>query len=269
VRHCTSINGLTITSTTGTLTIASGKTFTSSNTLTLQGTDASVITFPVGTGNAVTVADLVTAQTLQNKTLTHAVYAEFDSQTTPTAPSGTVARLYNKSGSLYLQNATAEYQILSKANAPFFNLGASSAAPAAAYRRVGMYLLYGTTTNSNITRVTSVGATSATTSNVIQLPTGIGSTWFTKVYITAWNVDDSAGAAWEVSAVFRKTATAGTLMLLGDPVVIAASDTNQTGLEITLQADNATVSDSIDISVKGLASKTINWTVNVQTTEAG
>ena len=49
----------------------------------------------------------------------------------------------------------------------------------------------------------------------------------------------------------------------------AAADASQTALEITLQSDNLVVSDSIDIQVKGIASKTINWTVNIQTTEAG
>ncbi len=40
------LNGLTITTTTGTLTIANSKTLTASNTLTLAGTDATTVTFP-------------------------------------------------------------------------------------------------------------------------------------------------------------------------------------------------------------------------------
>jgi hypothetical protein len=44
----TSINGLTISSTTGTLSIANGKTLTASNTLTLTGTDTSSIAFGAG-----------------------------------------------------------------------------------------------------------------------------------------------------------------------------------------------------------------------------
>lgn len=47
----TSINGLGITATTGTLTIANGKTLTASNTLTFSGTDASSVAF--GTGGTV------------------------------------------------------------------------------------------------------------------------------------------------------------------------------------------------------------------------
>ena len=48
----TSVNGLTITSSTGTLTIAAGKTVTVSNTLTFAGTDASSVAF--GAGGTVT-----------------------------------------------------------------------------------------------------------------------------------------------------------------------------------------------------------------------
>ena len=48
VASATSVNGLTITGTTGTLTLAAGKTLTSSNTLTLTGTDASSVDFGAG-----------------------------------------------------------------------------------------------------------------------------------------------------------------------------------------------------------------------------
>ena len=52
----TSINGLTISSTTGTLSIANGKTLTASNTLTLTGTDTSSVNFSSG-GTVAYVAD--------------------------------------------------------------------------------------------------------------------------------------------------------------------------------------------------------------------
>lgn len=45
------LNGLTVTSSTGTLTIANGKTATVSNTLTLAGTDATTMTFPATSAN--------------------------------------------------------------------------------------------------------------------------------------------------------------------------------------------------------------------------
>jgi len=223
----------------------------------------------VGTGKAVLdQSPTITSPTFATSS-TQNVFEVFKSQASVTAPTSTDIRLYNKSSSLFVQNITAEYQLLHTGNAPYFNLGANSTTVAAGYRRLGHYLLYGQTTNATVTRLTSGGAVTPTSSNVITLPNGIGATWFTKIFITAWNTDDSAGAAWEISAVFRKTSSGGSLSLLGDPVVIAAADTAQTTLEVTVQSDNVTISDSIDIQVKGLASKTINWTVSVQTTEAG
>jgi hypothetical protein len=49
------------------LTIANGKTFTASNTLTLAGTDGTTMTFP---GTSDTIVTLAATQTLTNKTLT-------------------------------------------------------------------------------------------------------------------------------------------------------------------------------------------------------
>lgn len=61
------VNGLTITTTTGTFTLAAGKTFTASNSLALAGTDGTTMTFP---GASDTVVTLTATQTLTNKTLT-------------------------------------------------------------------------------------------------------------------------------------------------------------------------------------------------------
>jgi hypothetical protein len=63
----TSVNGLAVDTTTGTLDIANGKTLAASNSLTLAGTDGNTVTFPAGGG---TIVNLDAAQTLQNKTLT-------------------------------------------------------------------------------------------------------------------------------------------------------------------------------------------------------
>jgi len=58
--NSTSINGLNITASTGTLAIANGKTFTVNNTLTLAGTDSTTMTFPAA---STTIAGLGTTQT--------------------------------------------------------------------------------------------------------------------------------------------------------------------------------------------------------------
>jgi hypothetical protein len=56
----TTVNGLTISTSTGTLTITNGKTLSASNTLTLAGTDSTTMTFPA---SSTTVAGLGIAQT--------------------------------------------------------------------------------------------------------------------------------------------------------------------------------------------------------------
>lgn len=66
VATATSINGLTISTTTGTLSITNGKTLAVSNSLTLAGTDGTTITFQ-GTD---TYVGRTTTDTLTNKTLT-------------------------------------------------------------------------------------------------------------------------------------------------------------------------------------------------------
>lgn len=74
----TSINGLTISSSTGVLTITNGKTLTATNTLTLSGTDSTVMTFP---STSATVAGLATTQTLSNKRVTRRVVVTTQSAT--------------------------------------------------------------------------------------------------------------------------------------------------------------------------------------------
>jgi hypothetical protein len=75
VATATSVNGLTITTSTGTLTVANGKTLAASNTLTFAGTDGTTMTFPSTSGTVITATSTAT---LTNKTLTAPVL------TTPT-----------------------------------------------------------------------------------------------------------------------------------------------------------------------------------------
>lgn len=67
VATATSYNGLTLTTTTGTFTLTNGKTLAVTGTLTLSGTDSTVMTFP---STSQTVVGLTATQTLTNKTLT-------------------------------------------------------------------------------------------------------------------------------------------------------------------------------------------------------
>ena len=60
VATATSVNGLTITSSTGTLTITNGKTASFSNTLTLAGTDSTTMTFPSTSSTVLTTGNTAT-----------------------------------------------------------------------------------------------------------------------------------------------------------------------------------------------------------------
>ena len=118
----TSINGLTVTTSTGALTIANGKTLTQSNTLTFTGTDGSSVNFGAGgtvlyssgsyvtsitgTANEITASastgavtlSLPAALTFTGKTVTGGTFAS------PTI-SGTVAGAHSYSGALTLSAA--------------------------------------------------------------------------------------------------------------------------------------------------------------------
>ena len=114
----TTINGMTISSSTGTITLANGKTLTInnsltlagtdgktltvSNSLTLAGTDSTTMTFPSGSD---TIAGLTSTQTLINKTLTSPVIATISGNT---AITGTLALGTSGSivGTLSFANAT-------------------------------------------------------------------------------------------------------------------------------------------------------------------
>lgn len=67
VATATSLNGLTIDTSTGVFDLANGKTLAVNNSLTLAGTDNTTMTFP---GTSQTLVGLTSEQTLTNKTLT-------------------------------------------------------------------------------------------------------------------------------------------------------------------------------------------------------
>jgi len=90
VATATSINGLTITSSTGTLTVTNAKTLSVSNTLTLAGTDSTTMTFP---STSTTVAGLGTTQTF-TATNTFSQVNYTNNAVTVTSNAGTVPITY-------------------------------------------------------------------------------------------------------------------------------------------------------------------------------
>lgn len=67
------VGGLTVTDTTGTFTLAAGKTLTVNNTITFSGTDSTTLTLP---GASDTLVGLAATQTLTNKTFTAPKFAD-------------------------------------------------------------------------------------------------------------------------------------------------------------------------------------------------
>lgn len=248
----------------------------SGNILKVNGNKIVGVTGTVQTDNNTLVLD-------NYPTITGAVFAGYSRQnafevfkslSSVSAPDGaesaTDVRLYNKSGYMYVQNATSEVAVLTEFNAVPLYLGRNSFSTSANYHRSGQYLLWANTTDNTPKRITSDGAAVNTvTPNVIKVSSANGATWFVKIYLSAFRQDTRIGAAWEISAIFRKSNTNGSLTLLGEPVVIAAADSGMTDLSVNLDVDNASVQDSINLTVTGIAGATINWVASIQTTEAG
>ena len=164
--------------------------------------------------------------------------------------------------------------LLSDATGLGFVLGSNTsgvAVPPATsqYRKLGFYMLYGQTVNSTATkRLTSDGG-AASSSNIIKMPQGTayGATWFCKIYVTAYDTSNNKGAAWEISAVFRKNKSASGVVLVGDPMVLASAESGMETCSVSIAAD--TSAEAVDISVAGLVSSTINWAATMTTTEIG
>jgi hypothetical protein len=137
------------------------------------------------------------------------------------------------------------------------------------YHRSAQYLLIGTLTNpaSSATsiRLTADGTTAAST-NVPVIPTA--STWHVKAFVVVYSTGNSGeGASWEISATFRRNSS-GTLLMLGDPVVTASADSNQSGLTLTIQEDTSLYSPQISIS-GGSNTQTYYCSALLQTLEVG
>jgi hypothetical protein len=115
------INGLTVTSTTGTLTIANGKTLTANNTLTFTGTDASSVAFGAGgtvayTSNNLSVFAATSSDQLRgvisDETGTGLlVFATSPSLTTPVLGVATATSITATSGNLTLAAASGNNSI--------------------------------------------------------------------------------------------------------------------------------------------------------------
>ena len=101
----TTVNGLTVTTTTGTLTLSSGKTLTANNTLTLAGTDSTVMTFP---STSATIARTDAAQTFTGtQTISTVSSPAGTALTLATGTSGTALSIASATNAVTLASTTA------------------------------------------------------------------------------------------------------------------------------------------------------------------
>ena len=172
---------------------------------------------------------------------------------------------------------SASATLLSNLTGISLQVGSNSAAKTGAYHGVFNYLVWGSTTGTGSTRLTSTAGATVTTSTVPVMPTGVKATWMTKMYITAYNTLTDKGAAWEITSSFRKDASDNAVML-GEPMVIASADASATGLLVNIDVDTTTagsgaaetIKGALNITVTGIGSTdNVNWSALIQTTEVG
>lgn len=241
--------------------IAIGSSTGTTNTVAINaGGSGGTITLAAGSGsstinlNAATIRSSLTTVNLLNTTTTTVNFggAATTINVGPSANTGTTT----------LYGSIKGYTPLA--------LGSNSFASGAGnYRKTGMYMLYGSTTDTTQQRLTSAGSgVAASGSNIPVVPAG--SAWFAKVYVSAFNSTANEGASWEVTTMFRRSSS-GNVILIGDPFVTASSDSDQgSNLQITIQED--TTNQGIDIRVQNtLAANTdtVYWTAVIQTVEVG
>jgi hypothetical protein len=242
----------------GTTVFASGNTTTANWFLRSTGA-AGVATAPIFTTLSA-VGDIAGLAVASGKTLTVSNTLTFSGtdSTTFTLPSASATLLSNLTG-ISLQ------------------VGSNSTTKTGAYHGVFNYLVWGSTTGTGSTRLTSTAGATVTTSTVPVMPTGVKATWMTKMFIAAYNTLTDKGAAWEITASFRKDASDNAVML-GEPMVIASADAAATGLTINIDVDTTTagsgasetIKGALNITVTGIGSNdNVNWSALIQTTEIG
>ena len=242
----------------GTTVFASGNTTTANWFLRSTGT-GSAATAPIFTTLSA-AGDVVGLSVASGKTLTVSNTLTFSGtdSTSFTLPSASATLLSNLTG-ISLQ------------------VGSNSSTKTGAYHGVFNYLVWGSTTGTGSTRLTSTAGATVTTSTVPVMPAGVKTTWMTKMYITAYNTLTDKGAAWEITSSFRKDASDNAVML-GEPMVIASADSSATGLLVNVDVDTTTagsgasetIKGALNITVTGIGSNdNVNWSALIQTIEVG
>jgi hypothetical protein len=128
---------------------------------------------------------------------------------------------------------------------------------AAGDAQASRYHLRNSTTNATATTLFRDGSSA-------RIVISAQSTWSFKIRLAAYNSTDNTGAAWSVNGGIRRDNVNGTA-LLGSPTVTQYADASMSGASVAVTADDT--NEALQISVTGLASKTIRWHAVVETSE--
>jgi hypothetical protein len=130
---------------------------------------------------------------------------------------------------------------------------------AAGDAQASRYHLRNTTSNDTATTLFRDGA-----AGTLRIVIPAQSTWSFKIRLAAYNSTDGIGAAWAINGGIRRNNAGGTA-LLGSPTVTPYTEGAMSGATVTVTADDT--NEALQISVTGLASKTIRWHAVVDTSE--
>ena len=216
----TSINALTITSSTGTLTIAAGKTLTFSNTITFAGTDGTTMTFPSTSASI--------ARTDAANTFTGASTA---SAWVLTAPTITTSIVPTSDDGAALGDATHNFSDLFLASGALIKFASTNVVitHTSGILTMGTGELRITTPGTDSTSVVTVGGTQTLTGKTLTSPTLTTPSAFT----TGGNITlaentsialDPAGSADGKYSGITIAGTAGATLAFGDLIYLAVAD---------------------------------------------
>lgn len=219
VATATSINGLTITSSTGTLTITNLKVFSVTNTLTLSGTDSTVMTFPTTSAtiartdaaNTFTGASTASAWVLTSPTITTKI--------SPTADDGAP-----------LGDTTHNFSDLFLASGAVVNFAAGNVtlthSSGILTQNAGELRITSANVGTNNDSVPTLSSTSTLTNKTLTSPTITTST-LSGAQLYAENASiqyDSALSADGKYCGEVRAGTAGATLAFGDLIYLAAAD---------------------------------------------
>jgi hypothetical protein len=264
VATATTINGLTISTSTGTLTIANGKTLTASNTLTFTGTDASLVEFGEGgtvtyTRNKLSVFSSTTSAELAgvisdetgtgllvfatSPTLTTSLITDSTSfnlintiaTTVNFASAATTINIGASTGTITLGNSTLTGTNLTTVNINGTNPTISTSSTGT----VGLFNINATTINAfgDATSI-SIGSNTGTITLGNQIVTGTNLSTFNMNGTTPISIATSTSSS--TANIFNTNATTGNLFGAATTINIGASSGTLTIGNAIITATNAT-----------------------------